>query len=174
MVRNEICNEEQKVYSHKKKEKLANKVSKIKRKKDLVNIFKIINGENDNVTENNNGLFLFFHNLQYETYIKLENYLNHMNNSSNSDNNSDNNNSYSDELSFKKEYKPYSIDEFPSQRNFSPKLKYSNKEKNLIKRQRYDDNINNENNNNNNNNSNNSITYCDFNVSNLTDSENKN
>ena len=147
------------IFPHKRKEKLAAKISKIKRKKDLVKIFEIIREDSSTVTENNNGMFMYFHNLKYETYIKLEKYISQTNqqNYSTSTN--------SEESTHKKEYKPYTIDDFPSQQNFSPKLKYSNKEKNLIKRQQYDDNINIENK------TNESILYCNFDVSNLTDSD---
>lgn len=160
-----------KIYSHKKKEKLANRISKIKRKKELVKIFEIIRNENDTVTENNNGLFMYFHNLKYDTYIKIEKYLAlldkqilHYSDNTIISEDSQNNNCTNTDTA-QKEYKPYTTDDFPSQREFSPKLKYSNKEKNLIKRQRYDDNINSENN------INESILYCNFNVSNLTDSD---
>jgi hypothetical protein len=64
----------------------------------------------------------------------------------------------------RKEYNPYTPEEFPAQDGLCPKLKYSNHEKNLIKRQRYDNNINSENNKDN-------IVYCDFDVSNIQDSE---
>ena len=50
----------ERTYSHKRKEKIAGKISKIKRKKDLVKIFEIIQEEDSKVTENNNGLFSKF------------------------------------------------------------------------------------------------------------------
>jgi len=154
------------IYTHKKKEKLAHKISKIKNKKKLVKIFEIIQEEKKEITENNNGMFTYFHDLSTKAYIKIVAYINKLHKKSidyidsiTSD----------DTMSDKKEYKPYSTDDFPSQNGLSPKLKYSNKEKNLIKRRHYDKSINS-------NNTNNNIIYCDFDVTaTMTDtySENK-
>jgi hypothetical protein len=46
-------------------------VSKIKKKEYLIKIFKIITQDNKDYTENNNGIFIFFHNLSDDTYYKL-------------------------------------------------------------------------------------------------------
>ena len=56
----------------------------------------------------------------------------------------------------KKKYVPYVKDDFPSQRELCPKLKFSNRERNLIKRCRYDESINMDNESN--------IIYQDFDV----------
>ena len=151
-----------KEYSHKRKKKLADKISKIRKKKDYVKILQIIKEDKKDITENNNGLFMYFHDLNDETYYKLENYLHNLNKKRNY---------YPDSTSegqtssiSQKEYNPYVTDEFPSQKGISPKLKYSNKEKNLIKRKRYDKNINSENN------VDDTILYCYYDT-NLTDSE---
>ncbi len=44
-------------------------------------------------------------------------------------------------MSENKGYTPYAKDEFPSQQGISPKLKFSNREKSILKRRRYDKNI---------------------------------
>lgn len=179
-----------KTYSHNRKERLVNKIMKIKRKRDLVKIFSIIqqsqssSSNSDNVTENNNGIFMYFHNLSVETYLKLEECINEINKKnkklSNNQNacSEDNNSIHSEESRSDKlvdntvnndplatKYTPYASSEFAYQNDFNPRLKYSNKEKNLIKRHRYDKNIDKENN------VNKSVVYCDFDVTNLTDSD---
>ncbi len=65
-------------YDHNKKLYLANKINKIKKKDYLVNIFKIITMSSKEFTENTNGVFVFFHNLDDDTYEKLETYVNHI------------------------------------------------------------------------------------------------
>ncbi len=65
-------------YDHNKKLDLANKINKIKKKDYLVNIFKIITMSSKEFTENTNGVFVFFHNLDDDTYEKLETYVNHI------------------------------------------------------------------------------------------------
>ena len=84
--------------------------------------------------ENNNGVFMFFHKLKNETYIKIDDELKKISASKKSNTESDN--------SENRKYTPYAADEFPSQKGISPKLKFSNREKSLIKRRRYDKNIN--------------------------------
>ena len=126
-------------FSHERKKKLAEKLSNIRHQKDLVNIFEIICLENPNISENNNGMFMLFNNFSNETYYKLEKYISIMQNRK-----ADKTLSNSEEHSDKMKYIPYSHDEFPDQAQLSPKLKYSNKEKNIIKRQRYDTFMNSE------------------------------
>lgn len=43
-----------------------------------MNIFKIITKDSKDFSENNNGVFIFFHNLCDETYEKLEVYVNYI------------------------------------------------------------------------------------------------
>ncbi len=62
-------------YDHHKKMELVKKINKIKKKEYLVNIFKIITLGSKDFTENTNGVFVFFHNLDDETYDKLDNYV---------------------------------------------------------------------------------------------------
>ena len=119
-------------YSYEKKKRLADKISKIKKKDDMVKILEIIYENNKNITENQNGLFMLFHNLDDSTYHKLDAYLRSISKKRGSTGSIT-----SDSISEKKEYKSYIDDEFENNR-LNPSLKYSNKEKNLIKRNRYD------------------------------------
>jgi len=65
-------------YDYSKKLQLVRKINKIKKKDYLLNIFKIILKDNKDFSENNNGVFIFFHNLTDETYEKLEMYVNYI------------------------------------------------------------------------------------------------
>jgi hypothetical protein len=73
----ETKNKESK-YDYSKKLQLVRKINKIKKKDYLLNIFKIILKDNKDFSENNNGVFIFFHNLTDETYEKLEMYVNYI------------------------------------------------------------------------------------------------
>lgn len=143
-----------KKYTHEEKQKLADKISTIKRKKDLVKILDIMSKDKISVTENNNGLFMFFHKLEDKTYHEIEKYLEYIKNRKVYSDSATSVGSANSE-SYKKEYVPYTNEEFPSQNGISPKLKFSNKEKNLIKRRRYDHTINSEN-------QNDDVVYCQF------------
>jgi len=116
-------------YSYDKKKRLADKIAKLKKKEDMIHILEIIYENNKNITENQNGLFLLFDKLDDNTYLKIENYLKGVSKKTTSDGPE------------KKEYKSYFSDDFSEQSSLNPKLKYSNKEKNLIKRNRYDNYI---------------------------------
>jgi len=65
-------------YDYDKKMDIVKKISKIKKKEYLIHIFKIITQDNKDYTENNNGIFIFFHNLSDETYDKIETYINYI------------------------------------------------------------------------------------------------
>ena len=144
-------------YSYEKKKRLADKISKIKKKEDMVKILEIIYDDNKNITENQNGTFMLFHNLDDSTYNKLEAYLKTLSKKRNT------NSVTSDSISEKKEYKSYVEDEL-EQSSINLNMKYSNKEKNLIKRSRYDNLINSEN-------TSDSVIYKKFDVNVLSDSE---
>jgi hypothetical protein len=118
-------------YSYSKKKKLANMLSKLKKKEDMINIMNIISGSEDvNITENQNGLFLIFDNLHDNTYYKIEKYLSSLKKSLSSE--------ISDTSSDKKKYTSYyNEDSITSQ-----DIKYTSKERNIIKRQRYENIIN--------------------------------
>lgn len=148
-------------YTHDRKKKLAERISKIKKKEMLVKIFEIIYADNKDITENTNGLFMFFHKLKDSTYEKLEDYLRKCEPKRKRKLNTDGSSTETDSVE-QKEFVPYTQDEFPGQEGMSPKLKFSNKEKNLIKRKRYDRTLSNE--------TKNDVKYCEFDPS-LTDSE---
>jgi hypothetical protein len=120
-----------KVFTFEEMEKLAHRISKIKNKNNLEAVRDIILTCNPglSVTQNTNGLFMCFHNLTNETYNKLSTYIKKI---------KVNSNSLSD-TSENAEYKPYTSNEYPFEGN--AKLRYSNKEKNLIKRKMYDKQI---------------------------------
>lgn len=120
-------------YSHERKKKLANTIGKLKKRDNLIKILTIIKENNPDLetSNNNNGVFMMFHNLNDKTYEKIEEFLKELKSKSTSESLS--------ETSEKIEYQPYAMDEFPSQDVLSPKLKYSNKEKNIIKRKKYTD-----------------------------------
>ena len=71
-------NKQELKYDYSKKLSLVRKINKIKKKDYLLNIFKIILKDNKDFSENNNGVFIFFHNLADETYEKLEMYVNYI------------------------------------------------------------------------------------------------
>jgi hypothetical protein len=149
------------IFTYEKKKKLADKISKIKKKEELVKIFEIIYEDNKNITETQNGLFMIFNTLNDATYHKLDLYLR------STIKKKTNNNiiTTTSENVSENEYKSYTQNEFPDQEHFNPKLKYSNREKNIIKRQRYDKLIENEKN------DNNSVVYQKFDTSPTPDSE---
>ena len=122
-----------KVYSHNDKKKLAAQINLITNKSDLMEIYKIISSDSVEITNNQNGCFAIFNKLKNDTYVKIEHLLNTL---------EEKQQQLSPTSSDKKEYIPYHSSEFPAQESLNPKLKYSNKEKNLIKRQRYDNIIN--------------------------------
>ena len=63
-------------YNYEFKINLKNKIEKIKKKSNLVKIFMIINEEETGYVENNNGIFMYIHNLKDITYNKLDKYIN--------------------------------------------------------------------------------------------------
>lgn len=69
-------------YNYDFKINLKNKIERIKKKSHLVKIFMIINEENSSNSENkeylenNNGIFMYIHNLKDSTYKKLDTYIN--------------------------------------------------------------------------------------------------
>jgi len=139
-----------KIYTFERKKRLAAKIAKLKKKEDLVQIVDIIS-EEIKLSENQYGMFMVFNKLSDKTYEKIEQFIASKKRTTNSE-------TLSTE---KKEYIPYAKDEFPEQEKLSPKYKYSNKERNIIKRQRYDDHLNN----------NNNVIYKDFDANMLSDSE---
>lgn len=104
------------------KQSLARRINETTDKKILVELIHIIRATNPNlpVTENDSGIFITFNNLTPQTYINIENYLHK-------------NISHNDETkSLSLSYVPYINDEVDE-----PKSKLSNRERALIKKQRY-------------------------------------
>lgn len=135
-----------KKYTHDKKKRLADKISKLKKKSDLVKIFEFIYEENQDVTENNNGVFMCFHNLSDETYMKIENYLNkevkkrELINTFETLDNDDKKELISQSESNTQEDLYTNIEKNSN----SSKFKLSNKEKIIVKRIQYDNTLSNE------------------------------
>ena len=76
---NEVTiNSKKSKYDHVKKMEIKKKIEKIKKKEYLVDIFRIITSETKDYSENNNGVFIFFHDLPDEVYEKVENYVNNI------------------------------------------------------------------------------------------------
>ena len=69
---------QKKNYDHNKKIELVKRINKIKKKEYLINIFKIILLNSKDYNENNNGVFVFFHNLEDEVYEQIEIYVNNI------------------------------------------------------------------------------------------------
>ena len=112
--------------THEKKKNIKDRIEKIKRKSNLIQIYKIIQNNSDiSKTENNNGIFLYFNNLKDETYIKLEEYLDTID--------IDIKNTDSEITTNISETNKNIIDT-----DYGSKLKLSNKERNIIKRKQYD------------------------------------
>lgn len=109
-------------------EALYRKLLKVKSKKTMLNIYEIIknNGNSDKITENSNGIYIIFNELNSNTYKELNDYINNIMNQA------------KDKTSKQTlEYNQYSKHEFPFEDN--SRLRYSNKEKNIIKRKQYTD-----------------------------------
>ena len=65
-------------FDHIRKLELVKKISKIKKKEYLINIFKIIKIHSEDYNINNNGIYIFFHNLPDEVYEQIEIYVNNI------------------------------------------------------------------------------------------------
>lgn len=143
-----------KKYTKSKKEKLIENINKLQTKEQYIKLYEIIQKRKDHPSKQiGNSTVMFFHDLDNETYYEIEMFLKE---------NLKTTEKRSSEAT--DEYKPYSQDDFPDEKEMSPKLKYSNREKNLIKRKRYDQTLNEENGS--------DYVYCEFDIKNL--SENKN
>lgn len=114
-------------YSYDDMEKLSQQIQKIKNKQALENIRDIIidNNKNINITENSRGIYLCFNQLSNETYIKLDKYIKKYFDNLKEDNDTS-------------EYPSIITSHDGSNYDNNSKLKFSNKEKNLIKKRLYD------------------------------------
>lgn len=121
-------------YPKVKKEILKNKIEKIKNKEILATIFIIIEEHNSdvmkNATVNQNGVHMLFNNLSYETYVHLEKYLKKYERQRQQE---------LSDMQTSDEYK-HNIDNTCSEHQdyINSKLRYSNKEKMLIRRCEYE------------------------------------
>ncbi len=121
-------------YPYSKKKKLAAILSKLTKKTDKVAAMNIIAEDSSvNITENQNGLFFIFDDLSDSTYYKLEICLANLKKIqiTSSD-------CLSDNSSDKKTYTSY----FNEDAITTQDIKYTSKERNIIKRQRYENIIN--------------------------------
>lgn len=158
-------------FSYEKKQILVKQISKLK-KKDMIKILEIIYADNKNITENQNGLFMYFNKLNDSTYEKIESYLKsvkkanelketneikEINELKESEKEIDETNDTQNQE--KNKFITYAKNEFsdtPTQ--LQQKIKYSNREKNIIKRKRYNEQISE-------NNTDSNIEYTKFNLS---------
>lgn len=108
-------------YTSEQKKQLAKRIESVKKSEDLAEIYKIIKRDNPVCIENANGSFMHFHKLRDETYNNLENYLNTI--------------KKTPVQTLSMEYTPYSNEDESNEYSDS-KLRFSNKEKNLIKRKK--------------------------------------
>lgn len=138
---NNTKNENQISYPFEKKKRLASKISNMRNKTHLRKIKKIIFEENPNITarKNSQGYLMFFHNYNDSTYHKLEKILNKIKEidlvkqTQSLTETSDNMMLSSEE--------PY-VTDYSKART---RLRYSNREKRLIKRKIYEEIIKNDN-----------------------------
>jgi hypothetical protein len=102
--------------------KLVLKISKLKDKKDFVNIFNIIQNElGKEISINRNGIFFNMNLLSDESIDSLDRYLTDLVD-----------NTTITETEVKIKYKPYSVNEIDNVNKLGPKL--SNQEKSIIKK----------------------------------------
>lgn len=147
-----------KTYTISKKKKLVAKIHNLKAKSDFIKIYNIIKMYNNIATkETNNSTYLLFDSLTDNTYEEIEKFLKQVTKRDKKLKKS------IDNTSSAQEYKPYAHDEFPVQKDMCPKLKYSNREKNILKKTIYDKKLAEENGS--------DVIYRKFNVDNLTDTD---
>lgn len=145
-------------FPHEKKKILAKKISNLRKKEDMVKVLEIIYADNKNITENQNGLFMMFNELNDSTYYKIDSFLKSL--SSNKKKSEDITVSAGSSClsEDKSKFVTFAKNEFSdtllkppdtpakTTQSESKSVKYSNKEKNIIKRQRYSEQLNSENN----------------------------
>lgn len=129
-----------KLYSYEDIEKLSQKIQKIKRKKNLEDIRDIIINNNPklNVTENSNGIYLCFNQLTNDTFLKVDKYVKkYFENESNKKNLTDIAITITSTIT-EDDNKVTSYIQQNYMYDDNSRLKFSNKEKNLIKKRLYD------------------------------------
>ncbi len=124
-----------KIYTYEDMEKLSQKIKKIKKKKYLEEIRDIIIDNNPklNITENSYGIYLCFNELSNNTFVKLDKFVKKcIELEEITKTNSEYN--FINSIQSDKEDKETNSNFFDS----NSRLKFSNKEKNLIKKRLYD------------------------------------
>ena len=121
-------------YDHVKKMQIVKKINKIKKKEYLIDIFKILTTESNDYSDNNNGVFIFFHNLSDDTYEKVESYVNNIYKIHKQINNSAN--IFNSELSDTNQNTSETIEISNLDKNLS------NKEKMIMRRKKYEEYLN--------------------------------
>lgn len=116
-------------YDHTKKMEIKKKIEKIKKKEYLLDIFKIITSESKDYSENNNGVFIFFHDLSDETYKKVENYVDNIYKLYKNNINNNSASIFNSEIS-------ESINDYPDKNNDK---NLTNKEKMILRRKKYEE-----------------------------------
>lgn len=125
-----------KIYKYDDMEKLSQKIKKIKKKIYLEEIRDIIINNNPklNITENSYGIYLCFNELTNDTFIKLEKYVKKCLDVEEVKKNNSEFNFINSFQSDKNEEKKLNNNFFDT----TTRLKFSNKEKNLLKKRLYD------------------------------------
>lgn len=128
-------------YSFEQKEKLARKIQKLKKEKHFMDITDIITKYNPdiNITTNPSGHFMYFQNLKHETYHAIEKYIKKVSVVKYVSENSENFNTQNSHINVISSFNSESNISEDEQYTDNPKLRYSNREKNLIKRKNYDE-----------------------------------
>jgi hypothetical protein len=108
--------------------KLVQQIEKIRNKTCLVKIFNIIQRDKPGFMENGNGIFMLFHDLQNSTYTKIMKLV-------------DEEHERMEDYENNKPKTNY-MELFSKKSNTDSFDKFSNKEKNLIRRKQYDDELN--------------------------------
>lgn len=124
-------------YSFEQKERLARRIQKLRKQMYISDIESIIIKYNPDldITTNPHGKFMYFQDLKKETYYKLERYVRKILKIKTLSETSENPQHISEIIKYSEDDEPFSN---------NPKLRYSNKERNLIKRKIYDKQINGE------------------------------
>lgn len=121
-----------KKYNYDKKIELVKKINKIKKSEYLVNIFKIIRLHSNNYNINNNGIFVFFHDLSDLAYENIDNYVNSIYKLHKKSNNLIN--IYDSDLSENQIFQSIQSDTI----EFENEKELSNKEKIIMRRKKYE------------------------------------
>ena len=118
-------------YSFGQKKDLCQRIHDIplrskKKEQFLLDVFSLINP--DKYHENKNGIFLYFQSLPFETYLALEELVSAAETTATLDPGTETLDAYV----------PLSVDELSHKKGGSNQFRYSNKERSLIKKHRYD------------------------------------